>query len=174
MLWEYPIGGGYAAFDINGLKMTSPDYGFSYAGLRHVNNQNYFGQKATYEVEVMVISVSGHGVRIVLPSGRPGVNDNRGLQVTINGNYLNVLKKDQSPIDLITMDAPVSYNQWHKIRLKINISANNNAVYLDDNLITTVTNDDLSTFHVTSCWSLFQSDPPYEGYIRSIRYRNED
>ena len=102
------------------------------------------------------------------------MSDNLGLHVTINGNYLNVLKKDQSPNGLITMDAPVSYNQWHKIRLKINISANANAVYLDDNLITTVTNDDLSTHYVTSCWSLFQSDFPYEGYIRSIRYRKED
>ena len=141
-----------------------------HAGLRFKNYAAWYGQKAVYEVEVKVIYTYQNGFRILLPSGNNGVSYNQGLQVTINGNYLNVLKGSMD-VSIITQTAPVTYGQWHKVRLVLDTAANSNKVYLDGALIATVENADLSTTFVTSTWCLIQIG---ESYVRAVRYRKEN
>lgn len=168
-LWDYPIGTGSATMDGNeGLHFTSNDS--FYAGLRFKNYAAWLGQKAVYEVEVKVISTSKNGFRIVCASGSNGVPDSHGLQVTLNGNYLNVLTRRTNQ-DVITETAPVTYGEWHKVRLELDIPAGANKVYLDGTLVDTVNNANLSTIYMTSVWCLAQTG---DCYVRAVRYRKED
>lgn len=169
-LWDYPIGTGSSTMDGNeGLHIASPgDAG--YAGLRFKDFAAWFGQKAVYEVEVKVISTAGNGFRIVCASGSNGVPDNHGLQATINENYLNVMK-GSTPAHSLIKTAPVTYREWHKVRLELDTPAGANKVYLDGTLVATVSNANLSTYYTTSVWCLIQSG---ECYVRAVRYRKED
>lgn len=168
-LWDYPIGGATAYFDENnGLHMTC---GTSiYGGLRFKDFAAWFGQKAVYEVEVKVISTEGSGFRIVCASGSNGVSDDHGLHVTLNNKYLNVLKGGMEA-NATTKTAPLTYGEWHKVRLELDTPAGDNKVYLDDTLVATVANAKLSTYYTKSVWCLIQSG---ECYVRAVRYRKED
>lgn len=169
-LWNYPIGGGSATMEGNdGLHV----FGYSansYAGLIFKDQDKYFGNKAVYEVEVKVLSTQGNGFRIVCASGSNGVSDNHGLQVTINGDYLNVMTGN-TQLHVITQTAPVTYGQWHKVRLVLDTPAGSNKVYLDDTLVATVLNASLSTIYAKSVWCLMQTG---ESYVRAVRYRKEN
>lgn len=168
-LWDYPIGGGPASFEGNeGLYFGMSSN--AYAGLCFKDYAAWLGQKAVYEVEVKVISTFGNGFRIVCVSGSNGVPDNCGLQVTINSGYLNVVHGGDL-LSSITKDATIAYNEWHKVRLELNTGSNENKVYLDDELIDTVTNANLSVQYATNVWCLMQLG---EAYVKSVRYRKED
>ena len=168
-LWDYPIGKPTAAFeDENGLHITASIS--TYGGLRFKDYAAWFGQKVVYEVEVKVISTKNNGFRIVCASGSNGVSDNHGLQVTLNGNYLNVLTVS-NPLSAITKTALLTYGEWHKVRLELDTTAGFNKVYLDDTLVATVANADLSTQYMNSVWCLIQVG---ECYVRAVRYRKED
>lgn len=168
-LWDYPIGVATTSFDENnGLHITCPYT--SYGGLRVKDYAAWLGQKAVYEVEVKVISTERNGLRIVCTSGSNGVSDNHGLQVTLNGNYLNVMT-GSTELWTTTKTAPVTYGEWHKVRLELDIHAGSNRVYLDDILVATVNNANLSTNFATSVWCIIQSG---ECYVKSVRYRKED
>ena len=168
-LWDYPIGTGTVSLiGDEGLRFNA--YGIGYAGLRFKDFATWFGQKAIYEVEVKVISTVNNGFRILCTSGNNGVSDGHGLQVTLNGNYLNVLKGN-TKINAITNTAPVTYGEWHKVRLELDTPAGANKVYLDGTLVATVANADLSTLYVSSVWCLMQAG---ECYVRAVRYRKED
>lgn len=168
-LWDYPIGSGLATMEGDeGLHCKS---GLTaHSGLRFKDYAAWLGQKAVYEVEVKVISVAIHGFRIVCASGSNGVSDDHGLQVTINGNYLNVLTGN-TETNAITKTAPVTYGEWHKVRLELDTPSGSSKVYLDDTLVATVSNADLSTRYMTSVWCLAQSG---DCYVRAVRYRKED
>lgn len=168
-LWDYPFGGGSSSFNEGeGLYLASTSG--NYAALRFNDYVTWLGEKAVYEIEVKVNKTAQNGFRIVCTSGNEGVSDKRGLQVTLNGNYLNVLTGGTGT-DTLTKTAPVTYGEWHKVRLELDIPANSNKVYLDGTLITTVVNTDLSTQFVTYVWCLIQYG---ECYVRSVRYRKED
>lgn len=168
-LWDYPIGSGSATMGGDeGLQFTARMN--TYAGLRFKDYAAWLGQKAVYEVEVKVISTSINGFRILCPSGSNGVSDGHGLQVTLNGNYLNVLTGSTSPT-ATTRTAPVTYGEWHKVRLELDTPAGSNKVYLDDTLVATVANANLSTYYTTSVWCLTQAG---DCYVRAVRYRKED
>lgn len=167
--WDYPIGSGSATMEGDeGLRFNVT--GFSYAGLRLKDFAAWFGQKAVYEVEVKVISTRHNGFRILCASGSNGVPDNHGLQVTLNRNYLNVLTGSMD-IGYITNTAPLTYGEWHKVRLELDTPAVSNKVYLDDTLVATVANADLSTQYMSSVWCLAQIG---QCYVRAVRYRKED
>ena len=168
-LWDYPIGAGSASLAGDEGLYFAASYP-SYAGLRLKDFATWFGQKATYEVEVKVISTGGNGFRIVCASGSNGVSDNHGLQVTLNRNYLNVLKGSMGT-EILTKTAPVTYGEWHKVRLELDTPAGANKVYLDGTLVATVANADLSTSYVSSVWCLIHGG---ECYVRAVRYRKED
>lgn len=142
----------------------------SYAGLRFKDYAAWFGQKAVYEVEVKVISADSNGFRIVCASGSNGVSDNHGLQVTLNGNYLNVLTGSTGS-NTITRTAPLTYGEWHKVRFELDTPAGSNKVYLDDTLVATVANANLSNSYVVTVWCLIQQG---DCYVRAVRYRKED
>ena len=166
--WDYPIGSDSATMDGDeGLHIKSHA---NYAGLRFKDYAAWFGQKAIYEVEVKVISARNNGCRIVCVSGSNGVSDNHGLQVTLNGNYLNVLTGNAT-ISNITKTAPLTYGEWHKVRLELDTPAGANKVYLDGTLVATVNNANLSTSYITSVWFVVQQG---ECYVRAVRYRKED
>lgn len=167
-LWGYPIGAGSATMEEDGLHFTAGSS--QYAGLRLKDYATWFGQKAAYEVEVKVILTRGNGFRIVCASGINGVADAHGLQVTLNGNYLNVLTSN-SVIANITKTAPLTYGEWHKVRFELDTPAGSNKVYLDGTLVATVANADLSTQSASNVWCLVQSG---ECYVRAVRYRKED
>lgn len=168
-LWDYPIGTGSVSMaGDEGLYFKSGSIE-DYEGLRLKDVAAWFGQKAIYEVEVKVILTRGNGFRIVCASGINGVPDGHGLQVTINGNYLNVLKGNHNPNN-ITKTAPVTYGEWHKVRLKLDTPAGTNKVYLDDTLVATISNEDLSKKYASSVWVLAQAG---ECYVRAVRYRKE-
>ena len=169
-LWDYPIGTGTAYFEGDEGLHLSVAYGGSYTGLRFKDSLAWLGQKAVYEVNVKVISSYTNGFRIMCASGSNGVSNNRGLQVTINSGYLNVLIGG-SGLPTISKDAAITYNEWHKVRLEINTGSNENKVYLDDALIAVVSNANLSRSYVTNVWCLAQGG---EAYIKSVRYRKED
>lgn len=167
-LWEYPVGDGTAAFDAdNGLHLMSG--GTQYAGLRYVDMASYLSQQGVLEVNINVARASANGIRIILASGSHGASDNKGLQVTINGNFLNVLRTD-AEITSMTNTAPFTYNAWHTVRLEIDIPADANKVYLDGRLVDTVANADLSTQYASSAWCLAQIG---ECYIRAFRYKGD-
>lgn len=169
-LWDYPIGTGSVSMaGDEGLYFNSGSSN-NYGGLRLKDVAAWFGQKATYEVEVKIISTMGNGFRIVCASGSNGVSDNHGLHVTLNGNYLNVLK-GSADVNYITKTAPVTYGEWHKVRLELDTPAGTNKVYLDDTLVATISNEDLSKKYVSSVWVLTQAG---ECYVRAVRYRKED
>ena len=169
-LWGYPIGHGSATVEGDeGLHVVCTGV-FSYAGLRIKDYAAWFGQKAVYEVEVKVISTSGNGFRIACASGSNGVPDNHGLQVTLNGNYFNVLIGSTEP-KTITKTAPATYGEWHKVRLELDTPAGSNKVYLDDALVATIANANLSTRYANSVWCLIQQG---DCYVRAVRYRKED
>lgn len=169
-LWDYPIGTGSATMEGNeGLHFEYLS-GTSYAGLRFKDYAAWFGQKAVYEVEVKVISTFLNGFRILCPSGSNGVSDGHGLQVTLNGNYLNVIK-GSTHLATITKTAPLTYGEWHKVKFELDTIAGANKVYLDDILVDTVNNANLSTSFVTGVWCLIQNG---ECYVRAVRYRKED
>ena len=167
-LWDYPIGNATTSFDENnGLHMSGSS---QYGGLRFKDYAAWFGQKATYEVEVKIISTINNGFRIICASGSNGASDNHGLQVTLNMNYLNVLTGSKES-NTITKTALVTYSEWHKVRLELDTPAGYNKVYLDDTLVATVANADLSTKYITNVWCLIQYG---ECYVRTVRYRKED
>lgn len=169
-LWNYPIGAGSASLaGDEGLHFTAIN-GKAYAGLRFKDYAAWLGQKAVYEVEVKVISTSLYGFRIVCASGSGGVSDNHGLQITLNGNYLNVLT-GKAGTGVLTKTAPVTYGEWHKVRLELDTPSGSNKVYLDGTLVATVANADLSTSYVSTVWCLLQIG---ECYVRAVRYRKED
>lgn len=169
-LWDYPVGpGSISMAGDDGLYFNSGSSN-NFEGLRLKDVAAWFGQKATYEVEVKIISARINGIRIVCVSGSNGVSDNHGLQVTLNGNYLNVLTGNTS-LTAITKTAPVTYGQWHKVRLELDTPAGTNKVYLDDTLVATISNEDLSKQYVSSVWVLAQAG---ECYVRAVRYRKED
>lgn len=169
-LWDYPIGTGSVSMaGDEGLYFNSGSNN-NYEGLRIKDVAAWFGQKATYEVEVKIISTDINGFRIVCVSGSNGVSDNHGLHVTLNGNYLNVLT-GSTGVNVITKTAPVTYGEWHKVRLELDTPAGTNKVYLDDTLVATISNADLSKQYVTSVWVLAQSG---HCYVRAVRYRKED
>lgn len=168
-LWDYPIGTGTVSLvGDEGLRFNAD--GTGYAGLRFKDFATWFGQKAVYEVEVKVISTMGNGFRIVCASGSNGVPDNHGLHVTLNWNYLNVLT-GSTGINSFTKTAPVTYGEWHKVRLELDTPAGYNKVYLDDTLVATIANADLSSQYMTSVWVLAQAG---NCYVRAVRYRKED
>lgn len=165
--WDYPIGGGTAFFeDVNGLYLNAKATN-DYAGIRALNCVDWLSQKAVYEIDVKVIYAAVNGIRIVLASGENGISDERGMQVTLNNDYLNVLTAGQN-ISEMNRSAVITYNQWHKVRLELDIAANNNCVYLDDNLVCMVESGNLSTQYATNVWLLAQIG---EAYVRSIRYK---
>ena len=169
-LWDYPIGTGSATMEgYDGLHFEYLS-GTSYVGLRFKDFAAWFGKKAVYEVEVKVISTSINGFRILCPSGSNGVSDGHGLQVTLNGNYLNVLT-GSAHLATITKTAPLTYGEWHKVNLELDTIAGVNKVYLDDILVDTVNNANLSTSYVSGVWCLIQDG---ECYVRAVRYRKED
>lgn len=168
-LWDYPIGKGSASLEGDeGLHFAA--FGNLYAGLRFEDCAAWFGQKAVYEIEVKVASTYRNGFRIVCASGSNGVSDKYGLQVTLNGEYLNVLTGG-TEVNILTKTAPVTYGEWHKVRLELDIPANSNKVYLDGALIATVSNASLSTSYVINVWCLIQQG---ECNVRAVRYRKED
>lgn len=167
-LWDYPIGVGTATMEEDGLHFNVRDS--AYAGLRFKDYAAWFGQKVAYEVEVKVISTVGNGFRIVCTSGSNGVSDNHGLQVTLNNNYLNVLTGSMQPT-ATTRTAPVTYGEWHKVRLELDTLAGSNKVYLDETLVATVANANLSTYYTTNVWCLTQAG---DCYVRAVRYRKEN
>lgn len=168
-LWDYPIGtGSVSLVGDEGLHFTATSSS-AYAGLRFKDYAAWLGQKAVYEVEVKVISASGNGFRIVCASGSNGVSDNHGLQVTLNGNYLNV-PTGKHGIGILTKTAPVTYGEWHKVRLELDIPTSSNKVYLDDTLVATVVTADLSTNYASSVWCLIQQG---DCYVRAVRYRKD-
>lgn len=169
-LWNYPIGSGSATMEGNDGLYVFCDNTHSYAGLIFKDQDKYFGNKAVYEVEVKVVSTKSNGFRIVCTSGSNGVSDNHGLHVTINGNYLNVLTGN-TQLSVITQTAPVTYGQWHKVRLVLDTPVGSNKVYLDGTLVATVLNASLSTVYTTSVWCLMQIG---ESYVRAVRYRKEN
>lgn len=169
-LWDYPIGtGSITMAGDEGLYFYS-GVNNNYEGLRLKDYAAWFGQKAVYEVEVKVISTRVNGFRIVCVSGRNGISDNHGLQVTLNGNYLNVMTGGMGT-NTITKTAPVTYGEWHKVRLELDTPAGSNKVYLDNTLVATIANADLSTKYATSVWHVAQAG---ECYVRAVRYRKED
>ena len=169
-LWDYPIGtGSISMAGDDGLYFNSGG-GNNFEGLRLKDVAAWFGQQATYEVEVKIISARINGIRIVCVSGSNGVSDNHGLQVTLNGNYLNVLT-GSTGVNAITKTAPVTYGEWHKVRLELDTPAGTNKVYLDDTLVATISNEDLSKQYMSSVWVLAQAG---ECYVRAVRYRKED
>lgn len=167
-LWDYPIGVGTATMEEDGLHFNASYTG--YAGLRFKDYAAWFGQKVVYEVEVKVNSTMQNGFRIVCTSGSNGVADEHGLQITLNGNYLNVIT-GSTELWTVTKTAPVTYGEWHKVRLELDIHAGSNRVYLDDILVATVNNANLSTNFATSVWCMIQRG---ECYVKSVRYRKED
>lgn len=167
-LWDYPIGVGTATMEEDGLHFNARNS--AYAGLRFKDYAAWLGQKVVYEIDVKVISTAVNGFRIVCTSGSNGVSDNHGLQVTLNNNYLNVLTGSTQPT-VITRTAPVTYGEWHKVRLELDTPAGSNKVYLDDTLVSTVANANLSTYYTTNVWCLIQNG---ECYVRAVRYRKED
>lgn len=170
-LWNYPIGNGSATMEgAEGLNLYAEQLTVMHAGLSYKDSSAWLGQKAVYEVEVKVIKASSNGLRIVCSSGSNGVSDEHGLQVTLNGNYFNVLTGSTN-IVTITKTAPVTYGEWHKVRLELDTSANSNKVYMDDTLVATVANADLSTIYVSNVWCLIQQG---DCYVRAVRYRKED
>ena len=169
-LWDYPIGTGSVSMaGDEGLYFNSGSIK-DYEGLRLKDVAAWFGQKATYEVEVKIISTDLNGFRIVCVSGSNGVSDNHGLHVTLNRNYLNVLT-GSTGVNVITKTAPVTYGEWHKVRLELDTPAGTNKVYLDGTLAATISNADLSKQYVNSVWVLAQSG---HCYVRAVRYRKED
>ena len=167
-LWDYPIGDGSATMEGDGLHFKA--IGSFYAGLRLKDHAAWFGQKAVYEVEVNIFSASGNGLRILCTSGNNGVSDGHGLQVTLNGNYLNVMTTGIG-LNNITKTAPVTYGEWHKVRLELDTPSGANKVYLDDALVATVSNASLSTNAASNVWCLIQQG---DCYVRAVRYRKED
>lgn len=168
-LWDYPIGAGKVSLaGDEGLHFTASSG--QYAGLRFKDYTAWFGEKAVYEVEVKAISPYENGFRIVCASGSNGVSDNHGLQVTLNGNYLNVMKGGTG-LTLLTETAPVTYGEWYKVRLELDTPAGANKVFLDDTLVATVSNANLSTVSAERVWCLIQIG---ECYVRAVRYRKED
>lgn len=169
-LWDYPVGpGSISMAGDDGLHFFCDNLHY-YAGLRFKDQAKWFGNKAVYEVEVKVVSTESKGFRIVCTSGSNGVSDNHGLHVTINGNYLNVMTGN-TQLDVITQTAPVTYGQWHKVRLVLDTPAGSNKVYLDGTLVATVSNASLSTVYTAYVWCLMQIG---ESYVRAVRYRKED
>lgn len=167
-LWEYPIDREEPpTFDSeNGLRLLTT---VGHVGLRNKNAADYFSQKATYEVKVKAVETSNYGFRVLCAAGVDGVADGRGLQVTLNGGYVNVLTRTTA-IETITGTAPISYDQWHTVRLELNIPANANKVYLDGALVATVVNADLSTNYAKRTWIISQTG---DMYVKSVRYRKE-
>lgn len=170
-LWEYPVGFGTASFaGDEGMRLFGSVFSGQHAGLRLKDYTAWFGQKAVYEVEVKVVSARNNGFRIVCASGSNGVSDNHGLHVTLNGNYLNVLTGSME-LGTVTKTAPLTYGEWHKVRLELDTHAGSNKVYLDDTLVATIANADISTQYTTSVWCLVQGG---DAYVKSVRYRKED
>lgn len=170
-LWDYPIGAGSATMDGNeGLHVVEQPPGISHAGLRFKDYAAWLGQKAVCEIEVKVISAYMNGFRILCTSGSNGVSDGHGLQVTLNEGYLNMLTRGMN-LSTITKTAPLTYGEWHKVKFELDTIAGANKVYLDDILVDTVNNANLSTNYVSSVWCLIQTG---ECYVRAVRYRKED
>lgn len=163
--WDYPIGGGKASFGEDGLYLKS--VGNSYAGLRALDAGKWLARKATYEIDVKVWETSSNGFRIICASGNAGVPDGKGLQVTINGNYLNVITGNQV-LTTISRSEAVTYGEWHKVRLELDVEADDNRIYLDDKLISAIPTSELSTVYAENVWCLAQVA---EAYIRSVRYK---
>lgn len=168
-LWDYPVGDGAVSLvGDDGLYFDATKA--NYAGLRLKDFAAWLGQKAVYEIEAKVISTNRNGFRILCTSGSNGAYDGRGLQVTINNNYFNVLT-GSTDIWVTTKTAPLTYGEWHKARLELDTPAGSNRVYLDDTLVATVANTDLSTQSADKVWCLIQSG---DCYVRAVRYRKED
>ena len=167
-LWDYPIGTGSAIMEGDGLHFEAT--GSRHAGLRIKDSAAWLGQKAIYEVEANVVWDSGNGFRIVCASGSNGASDNHGLQVTLNEGYLNVLTGSTRP-STVTQTVPITYGEWHKVRLELDTPAGTNKVYLDGTLVATVANANLSTTFVSDVWCLAQQGGCY---VRAVRYRKED
>lgn len=169
-LWEYPIGSGTASYDAgNGLCLTYAS-GASYAGIRLIDRAQYNAQRAVLEVTLRVSLASANGIRIVLTAGSAGVSDGQGIHVTVNGNYLNVLRSTAA-LTSITGTAAFAYDTWHTVRLELDTPGNASRVYMDGGLVDTITNADLSTISVANTWTLAQ-DGQYD--LRAIRYKKED
>lgn len=169
-LWDYPIGTGSVSMSgDDGLYFIGYS-GNGYGGLRLKDDAAWFGQKATYEVEVKIISTDNNGFRILCVSGSNGVSDNHGLQVTLNENYLNVLT-GSTGVSAITKTATVTYGEWHKVRLELDTHTGTNKVYLDDRLVAMIANADLSKQYISRVWSFAQGG---HCYVRAVRYRKED
>lgn len=99
------------------------------------------------EVSICVNDTSANGVRMLAGTGKDGT----GIQITINGGYLNVLECG-APLDSISCTANFSYNEYHTVAVGIDYEKNDNRVYLDGQLIRRVDNSSLSNQFAASCW----------------------
>lgn len=186
--WNYPIGGG--GYKLSGnqnavqLYTYNPDAVDSYSQglytiLRHKNYLSQMSRKAVLEVEVLCRKLykPSWGTRITLGAGIDGVAQGKALQVTLNITYnpnasycLSVLEGSTS-ITSTPNTCSVELETWYKIRLELDMINNNNKVFLDDVLIATVDNANLSTASYSNYWEVGQQGI---GFVRAIRYRNKD
>lgn len=164
--WGCPIGGGTATVGEEGLVLKGLSAS-TYAGLRYISNVYYQSKKAELRVVFKVVSASEHGFRILLAVGENGTSLGRGIQVTVNGGYLNVLSGATSST-AITGTKEISYGEFHEIVLKTDINSDQNEVYLDGVLVKTQKTSDLSTTYASNVWCLAQAG---EVVLKSYGYR---
>lgn len=102
------------------------------------------------EVVIKPISTYQNGIRI-LAGAITNVEQRLGNQVTINGGYLNVLKKGQE-LNSVTKTLPMVYGQFYTVSVGIDLEKNDNRVYLDGQLVSKIDNADLNNFYSGACW----------------------
>lgn len=107
--------------------------------------------KYSYELEIMVVEAKNNGIRF----SHGDSNTVAALQFTILYGYLNILKTS-TPLTATTRTTPISYNEWHRIKVEYN-REEASSVYLDDVLVITQLREDYSTLYANSARWLAQN-----------------
>ena len=178
-VWSYPIGTGKALYEEDyGAAMrlySNSSSSHTGAAVRLTDYLSQMGQQAILEAEICIASSQDNtgGIRIILGENANGAATGRGLKVVINRNsttsttWAHVLSGSEV-ISTQKNTAEVSLLEWHKIRLELDTINNENKVYLDGTLISTQTNDELSTQDTSNMWI-----QAYHGsvWVRALRYK---
>lgn len=156
----------------------------AYIAFMHSSYTSNLSRRAILEVELQPQQVywDHRGMRITLGEGIDGVASGRGLNVSIKQGYnesidgqgimrIHVYTGSTSLTDpnVQPKTAMVANNTWHKVRLELDTINNQNKVYLNDELLITVDNANLST-KSAGYWQVEIQDG--RGCFRAIRYKN--
>ena len=152
-LWELVASGTTPPSMVDGfLRIHVPSTGGgNHAGLRYKDVTVRDGDNRMLIVKLKPVASYGNGIRVILSDGLYG---NTGLQININGGYLNVLTGNNST-GTINRTATITYNDWHEIKLILR-RTDISQVYLDGTLIAEQTNAQLSQQYAQNTWMLTQ------------------